>query len=50
LKYDLEAAQITVSTVERNGLTSFEIMPYYVENMDDFQKKLDQIDTDVCVN
>jgi hypothetical protein len=46
----LEAAQITVSSVERNGLTSFEIMPYYVENMDDFQKKLDQIDTDVCVN
>ncbi len=50
MKYDLEAAQITVSSVERNGLTSFQVMPYYVENMDDFQNKMDQIDTDVGVN
>jgi len=50
LKYDLEAAQIIVSLVERNGLTSFQVMPYYLENMNDFRNKMDRIDTDVCVN
>jgi hypothetical protein len=46
-KYDLEPTQITVSSVEQDGMTSFQIMPFYIENTDDFQKKMDQIDTDL---
>jgi len=46
-KYDLETTQITVSSVEQGGLTSFQIMPFYAENMDEFQKKMDQIDVDL---
>jgi hypothetical protein len=49
LKYDLEPTQITVSSIEQGGLTSFQIMPFYMENPDDFQKKMDQIDIDVCL-
>jgi hypothetical protein len=48
LKYDLEPTQVTISSVEQDGLTSFQVMPFYVENSDDFQKKMDQIDIDVC--
>ncbi|CAF1422311.1 unnamed protein product [Adineta steineri] len=50
VKYDLEPTQIIVSAVENSGLTSFQVMPYYVENMDDFQKKMDQIDNDLTSN
>lgn len=46
-KYNLKTSQITVSKVEPTGSTSFQIMPYYDENMDDFQDKIDQIDSDV---
>ncbi len=46
-KYDLESTQITVSAVENDGMTSFQIMPFYIENPEDFQKKMDQIDNDV---
>jgi hypothetical protein len=46
-KYGLIPSQITVSSVEENGLTSFQIMPYFSENMLIFQDKMDQIDTDV---
>ena len=46
-KYDLEVTQITVSSVESSGLTSFQIMPFFAENMQDFEKKMDRIDTDV---
>jgi len=47
LKYDLEPTQIAVSSVEQGGLTSFQVMPFYIENLDDFQKKMDQIDIDL---
>jgi len=47
MKYDLETTQITVSSVESGGMTSFQIMPFYVENLDDFQQKIDQIDIDL---
>jgi hypothetical protein len=46
-KYDLEPTQITVSSVERDSTTSFQVMPFYAENLDDFQKKIDQIDDDL---
>ncbi|UJR36259.1 hypothetical protein I4U23_028989 [Adineta vaga] len=46
-KYGLEPAQILVSSVERNGITGFQIMPYYLENMGQFQRKMDQIDLDL---
>jgi len=46
-KYDLMPTQIYVSSVESNGMTSFQIMPFYSENMDDFQEKIDQIDADL---
>ncbi|CAF2803646.1 unnamed protein product [Rotaria sp. Silwood2] len=46
-KYNLELTQITVSSVEHNGMTSFQIMPFYVEDMEDFEKKMDQIDNDL---
>ena len=46
-KYELEPTQITVSSVEDDGMTSFQIMPFFIENLDDFQKKMDQIDIDV---
>jgi hypothetical protein len=46
-KYGLIPSQITVSSVEENGLTSFQIMPYFSENMLIFQDKMDQIDTDL---
>jgi hypothetical protein len=36
--------------VENDGTTSFQIMPFYIENLDDFQKKMDQIDTDVSLD
>jgi hypothetical protein len=48
-KYDLETTQITVSSVEKDGMTSFQVMPFYIENLEDFQKKMDQIDDDVCL-
>jgi len=47
LKYDLEPSQIAVSSVESDGMTSFQIMPFYIENLEDFQKKMDQIDIDL---
>ena len=46
-KYDLEPGQITVSAVESDSTTSFQIMPYNAENLEDFQQKMDQIDGDV---
>ncbi|CAF3075536.1 unnamed protein product [Rotaria socialis] len=46
-KYELEPSQITISSVEHYGMTSFQVMPFYSENMDDFQKKMDQIDNDL---
>jgi len=46
-KYDLERTQIAVSSVEDDGLTSFQVMPFFIESVDDFQKKMDQIDIDV---
>jgi hypothetical protein len=49
-KYDLAVAQITVSAVDKDGMTSFQIMPFYAENMDEFDKKMAQIDIDVCLN
>ncbi len=33
--------------MENDGMTSFQIMPFYIENLDEFQKKMDQIDIDV---
>lgn len=46
-KYDLQTTQIAVSSVESDGMTSFQIMPLYAENADDFQRKMDLIDSDV---
>lgn len=46
-KYGLSISQITVSSVEGSGLTAFQIMPYFAENMEEFQVKMDQIDADV---
>jgi hypothetical protein len=46
-KYELETTQIAVSSVENTGMTSFQIMPFYSENMEDFQRKMDQIDADL---
>ncbi|CAF3865502.1 unnamed protein product [Rotaria magnacalcarata] len=46
-KYELEPSQITISSVEHYGMTSFQVMPFYSENMDDFQKKMDLIDADL---
>ncbi|CAF3124777.1 unnamed protein product [Rotaria sp. Silwood2] len=46
-KYGLEVTQITVSSVQKNGLTSFQIMPFFAENIEDFEKKMDQIDIDL---
>jgi hypothetical protein len=46
-KYGLEVTQIAVSSVKENGLTSFHVMPFFAENMEDFERKMDQIDTDV---
>lgn len=47
-KYDFEPTQITISSVGKDGMTSFQIMPFYSENLDDFQRKIDQVDIDVC--
>ena len=47
MKYDLEPTQVKVSKVEGCGTISFQVMPFYVENRMDFQKKIDQIDVDV---
>jgi hypothetical protein len=49
-KYGLEIPQITVSSVEEHGLTSFQIMPFFNENMQIFDSKMDQIDIDVMQN
>lgn len=46
-KYSLEVTQIAVSAVQEHGLTSFQIMPFFAENMEDFEKKMDQIDIDL---
>ena len=46
-KYNLKVTQVTVSAVETTGVTSFQIMPHYAENMEEFQNKIDQIDLDV---
>jgi hypothetical protein len=46
-KYELSPGQITVSSVKENGLTSFQITPYFAENMEVFDQKMDQIDIDV---
>jgi hypothetical protein len=46
-KYNLERTQIVVSSVERDGMTSFQVMPFNNENMDDFEKKMDLIDIDL---
>ncbi|CAF0784204.1 unnamed protein product [Rotaria sordida] len=46
-KYNLEPTQITVSSIEHHGMASFQIMPFYTEDTDDFQKKMDQIDVDL---
>ena len=47
MKYDLEPTQVKVSKVEGCGMISFQVMPFYVENRMEFQKKIDQIDVDV---
>lgn len=49
-KYDLEPGQIAVSAVEPDSTTSFQIMPYNSENLDEFQQKMDQIDADLGSN
>lgn len=46
-KYILSPSQITVSSIEQNGLTSFQIMPFFDENTEEFDQKMDQIDADV---
>lgn len=46
-KYDLEKTQITVSSVEDNGMASFQVMPFFIESPEDFQKKMDKIDIDL---
>lgn len=46
-KYELSPGQITVSSVKENGLTSFQITPYFAENMEVFDQKMDQIDIDL---
>jgi len=46
-KYDLSVAQITVSSVEGTGLTSFQIMPFFTQDMEEFERKMDQIDVDL---
>jgi hypothetical protein len=46
-KYGLERTQISVSSVEDHGLTSFQIMPFFNENMEIFDQKMEQIDIDV---
>jgi hypothetical protein len=33
--------------VEQTGLTSFQIMPFFNQDMEEFDNKMDQIDTDV---
>lgn len=48
-KYNLEITQITVSSVEEHGLTSFQIMPFFNENMDAFDEKMDLIDNEVSL-
>jgi hypothetical protein len=44
----LEPSQIFVSSIEHDATASFQVMPYFIEDADDFQKKMDQIDSDVC--
>lgn len=46
-KYILSPSQITVSSIEQNGLTSFQIMPFFDENTEEFDQKMDQIDADL---
>jgi hypothetical protein len=46
-KYGLERTQISVSSVEDHGLTSFQIMPFFNENMEIFDQKMEQIDIDL---
>lgn len=46
-KYALSPSQITVSSIEQKGLTSFQIMPFFHENMDAFDQKMDKIDADL---
>jgi hypothetical protein len=46
-KYSLQPSQIAVSSVEDHGLTSFQIMPYFNEDMQTFDAKMDQIDNDL---
>jgi hypothetical protein len=46
-KYDLEPSQIFVSSIEHDATASFQVMPYFIEDADDFQKKMDQIDSDL---
>jgi len=38
-KYGLEISQITVSSVEQNGLTSFQIMPFFFRKIWKFLKR-----------
>ena len=46
-KYGLEVSQIAVSSVEGTGLSSFHITPYFNEDLNVFERKMDQIDIDV---
>lgn len=46
-KYALSTSQITVSSVEQKGLTSFQIMPFFDENLEEFDQKMDKIDADL---
>ncbi|CAF0738859.1 unnamed protein product [Didymodactylos carnosus] len=46
-KYELMPPQILVTRVETDGQTEFQVMPYFQEDKDDFQKKMDQIDADM---
>ena len=39
--------QIAVSDVEPTGMVSFQIMPFYAENMKEFDDKINQVDLDV---
>lgn len=46
-KYGLEVTQIAVSDVEPTGMVSFQIMPFYAENMKEFEEKINQVDLDL---
>ncbi|CAF1600404.1 unnamed protein product, partial [Didymodactylos carnosus] len=45
--YGLLPAQIFVFPIQPKRLTNFQIMPFFREDKDDFQRKMDQIDADI---